>query len=702
MTISALNRRDALKLFLKGAGAFALTAQTSLFSPVYASEGPPSSGRASDFGQGLASGDPQPDSIVLWTRAEPSDGKGGKIPVRLQVSTLEDFSEVIADQVVEVGPDSDYCARALLNGLSPDTVFFYRFGAGAKWTTHVGRTRTAPLPDADRQVRFAFASCQDYKERYFGAWRRMVEDDKLKPAEEQLDFVLHLGDFIYEGAKEFGTGVRQLPPLPSGGLKTPSGYIEAVTLDDYRHIYKTVLSDPDLQAARARFAFVSTWDDHEFSNNGWQDKGTYFSPSRSWPMRKISAHQAWFEFIPALLTGALTQNDIPNSAKNFRATNVDEPKAGLEIGPMDENHQTLAAGSKAAIDSMTIVRTLRFGKHVDLLMSDTRSYRSAPPILDGMSATIVSSRLVKALDAGREDNDGNPADMISHEGKTLANPRKHSAPGTVLGPDQKKWWKASMANSDTTWRIWGNSIPLTPFRMDFSSVTDEVEDGQISSDAWDGFLHERTELMGYLEENNIGNVVSLAGDHHLHAASLISKGDGSGDGLDAPVVTEFVCAGISSFNVFEGAEYLTRKDTKSRPLLVIERPMPDGTIQFVENFNLALLKGMKAAGVAAVSGVKWLAGHFSKLDHNAHLKFVDTNGYGYGLVRVDAQAVNVEIVGTQNPHTNYGLKGAAAQYRARFHVPAQARSGTDDMKPPVMLGPDIEGRPPFPYNNWDA
>ena len=187
-----MDRRSLLKAFAGLAGTFAVTAQ----APASAAPRPITTGDFK-FAQGVASGDPQPHGVVLWTRVEATDGSSTPIALRAQLSRTPDFNAVVVDQVLTVGEDSDHTLRLVVDGLDPDTIYFYRFAAGGDYS-RMGRTRTAPAPDAEGPARFAFVSCQSYEQAFYGAWARMLADDLAAAEEEQIDFVLFLGDFIYE------------------------------------------------------------------------------------------------------------------------------------------------------------------------------------------------------------------------------------------------------------------------------------------------------------------------------------------------------------------------------------------------------------------------------------------------------------------------------------------------------------------------
>ncbi len=254
--MTGIDRRAFLKLFAASAGCFAISA-----SPI-----PFMAGGPFHFPQGLASGDPQPDAVMLWTRVEAialPTGNDKAIEVVLQVSENEDFANVVIHQALQAEPVNDHTVRVYLTGLKPDSTYFYRFFAGGDASPFIGRTRTAPLSDSRRPVRYAFLCCQNYEQGFFWALRSLVNDDMAAAPDERVEFVLHLGDFIYEhtgDVPEDETPARLIGPLPDGSAPwEPDGTRSwwqrggqaPETLNDYRFLYKTYLMDPDLQAARA-------------------------------------------------------------------------------------------------------------------------------------------------------------------------------------------------------------------------------------------------------------------------------------------------------------------------------------------------------------------------------------------------------------------------------------------------------------------
>jgi alkaline phosphatase D len=239
--------------------------------------------QSNPFTLGVASGDPAPDGIALWTRLDRDlvDAAGAihdNVPVRWEVAEDDRFARVARKGSQLAMSSLGHSVHVEVDGLQPGRHYWYRFMTRGE-VSATGRTRTAPAPNAalDR-ARFAFASCQYYEAGYYTAYRRMVEED-------DLDLVIHLGDYIYEG----GTG-RNQPRYHEGP--------EAVTLDQYRSRYVLYKSDPDLQAAHAAFPWIVTPDDHEVSNDyaGTIPRNN-MAPDR-FLQRLADAYQAYYEFMP--------------------------------------------------------------------------------------------------------------------------------------------------------------------------------------------------------------------------------------------------------------------------------------------------------------------------------------------------------------------------------------------------------------------
>jgi alkaline phosphatase D len=311
----SLERRTLFKAAGTAAGAAAVLTPFGLAGPAQAA--------TTVFGHGVASGDPLPDGILLWTRVTPTDearpgsGQGPVVSVDWQVATDAGFDTVVRSGTVRTGPDRDHTVKIDVDGLLPATTYYYRFRYGTT-NSPVGRTVTAPAHDADlAHLRLGVVSCSNWEGGFFSAYRHLA-------VRGDLDAVVHLGDYIYEYASgEFaaaGTVVRPNQPAH-----------EIVTLADYRIRHATYKTDPDLRALHALVPWIITWDDHEFANDAWSGGAQNHDPATegNWADRVAAAHRAYDEWMPVRL-GADAQ----------------------------------------------IYRRLRFGKLADLSMLDLRSYRS--------------------------------------------------------------------------------------------------------------------------------------------------------------------------------------------------------------------------------------------------------------------------------------------------------------------------------------
>lgn len=255
------------------------------------------------FAEGVASGDPHPDSVLLWTRYSAGSGRASRLT--LEVAEDEGFTRVVATARATALAASDWTCRVLVAGLRPGRVYWYRFhdesGAGSR----IGRTITAPREDDPRPVRFCFVSCQNVNQGAQNAYRRMIFEDERASEADRLSFVLHLGDFIYEivwypedrPQGMYDRRLRDIVRYPHG--EKIADFHVPVTVDDYRAVFRAYLHDPDLQDARARWPFIAIWDNHEFSWLGWQSLQKFEGKTRPAQTRKVSANQAWFEYQPA-------------------------------------------------------------------------------------------------------------------------------------------------------------------------------------------------------------------------------------------------------------------------------------------------------------------------------------------------------------------------------------------------------------------
>jgi alkaline phosphatase D len=300
------------------------------------------------FQLGIASGDPASDGVVLWTRLAPKPIEGGgmlpePVEVSWQICDDEAMTKVVQKGTTIATPDWAHSVHVEVTGLRPDRWYWYQFKAGNE-TSPKGRTRTLPAENTQpERLRLAFASCQHYEAGYYTAYEHM--------ARESLDLILHLGDYIYEGAARDGFVRRH-----------NSG--ELFTLADYRNRYALYKADAALQAAHAAAPWWVTWDDHEVDNNY-----ANLIPERparggiSFAQRRANAYKAYYEHMP------LRRASLPN-------------------GP-----------------DMQLYRQFRFGRLAEFFVLDTRQYRTDQPCGDGLKGDCLDALNPNATLLGEQQRD---------------------------------------------------------------------------------------------------------------------------------------------------------------------------------------------------------------------------------------------------------------------------------------------------------
>lgn len=276
------------------------------------------------FVAGVASGDPTPAGVVLWTRLIPDPERDQSwqretIQIDWEIASDEKFGRVVRRGREFADPEFGHSVHVDVAGLQPNRWYWYRFRCGSALSP-VGRTKTAPSGPVDR-IRFAFASCQNYQAGYYTAYQNMVRED--------LDVVVFLGDYIYEGG---GTAARTVTAE------------EPVDLAGYRRRYALYRSDPDLREAHRLFPWIITWDDHELDNNYANDVAQDSQPRDEFLKRRAAAYHAHYEWLPM-------------------------QKLCIPQGP-----------------NARIYRRLSFGPLVRFLVLDGRQYRSDQPCGDGIKA----------------------------------------------------------------------------------------------------------------------------------------------------------------------------------------------------------------------------------------------------------------------------------------------------------------------------
>ena len=602
------------------------------------------------FPEGVASGDPEPDSVILWTRRPFADGERRLLTVEIALDPQ--FARVVAATRAPVLAEADWTCRVLAAGLKPRTVYWYRFIDEEGNASRVGRTITAPRADDPRPVRFAFVSCQSVNEGWQHAYRRMIWEDEHGPADRRLGFVLHLGDFIYEVVEypdevkqRYDRTIRDIGRVPNA--RKVLNFHVPTDLDGYRTVYRAHIADPDIQSARAHFPFVCIGDNHEFSWQGWQSFIQYNGPPEPAQKLKVAAAQAWWEYIPSRVRKAsgpgLDRFDAPK-VENAPIPRVDDHGLGDE------------PNNRAALGAMTAYRAFRYGAHVDLIITDMHSYMMQDPTNRDEAAAFTSrdfpmffpEEAMQALDAGRAYPGGAPA-TIRFDGKDVANYRKDEPPFTLLGREQKAWFKQKLSDARATWKIWAASNGTLDWRFDPQNLPEETGKrwpgaGYACSGGGDlsAAYTERAELYDFVRDRGISGFVTVSGDRHSFWAGYAAKA--LPPAKFEPVGLAFITGSLSAPGLQESLEHRP-KDWPLKAAFIAERDggKPEATV------NLLMRHGVRSALEYARSGDLERARALRNPDLAPHLSFVDMGGHGYAVVTAAADRIDTEFVCIPRP-----------------------------------------------------
>ena len=602
------------------------------------------------YPQGVASGDPDDHSVILWTR-RPFD-QGDRHELTVEVARDAGFKQVVAVTRVPVLAAADWTCRALVGGLTPATEYWYRFSDNSGAGSRIGRTLTAPDADDPRPVRFAFVSCNSVNEGAQNAYRRMIWEDQS--AEHKLGFVLHLGDFIYEVVEypdevshRYARTVYDLGRIPDA--RKVGNFHVPTTLAGYRHVYQAHINDPDIQDARAHFPFVSIGDNHEFSWQGWQSFIKYGDTVEPAQRLRVAANQAWWEYVPSRVRkasgSALDQFDPP--------VVTDAP-----IDTFDDHGFGTEPNNVAAIGSMTAYRALRYGRNVELILTDFHSYKAADPTdgpeaaaLDSGEYPVLPQEWMEIVDGGKAYGGGHPPATIAIGDKTIPNYRKDAPAYSVLGREQKTWLKDRLAQSQATWKIWGATNGPMDMRTDPQNLPDGLvktkwmgkDFGTFGGGDFSAAFAERAEIYDLIRDQKISGFVTVSGDRHSFWAGYAAPALPPAE--FAPVGLSFITGSISAPGFAEATEY--SKPSAFTPLFVrkAEGAAPEATI------NLTLKRGVRAALEYAASGDIDKARALTNPDVSPHLEFVDMAGHGYAVVTAGPDAIDTEFVCIVRPVT---------------------------------------------------
>ena len=486
-----MSRRELLQKSLASFGALSLPISLTACGGD-SDDGMQSDSVKADFLHGVASGDPLKDKVILWTRLTPND-VSLRLEVIWEIALDQKFSQLVNFGKVQTAQAQDFTVKVDANKLRSNQHYYYRFRYG-NVISPIGQTKT--LPETSNTVSFAVCSCSNYPAGYFHVYQEIAKQD--------VDVVIHLGDYIYEYGKD-GYATEDAAKL--GRELALDNNKEMMTLDDYRKRYALYRKDIDLQTVHQRHPFIVIWDDHELANDTWKygaENHTEETESNKnegkFIERKIAALQAYFEWMP--------------------------------IRPVSDN------------DHLNIYRQFNFGTLVQLTMLDTRV------LARDRQLDYADYMTAQGMNFQRFQED------LNHPMRTL------------MGSTQLQWLQAQLEQSTATWNVLGQQVLMSKMlipaelllplsQMDVVALNQkipelvtlkmralqgdpsltEIEKARLTLvapynlDAWDGYAAEREALYATLRKVD-KKVVVLAGDTHNAWASDLYNQSGAHVGLE--------------------------------------------------------------------------------------------------------------------------------------------------------------------------
>jgi len=439
------------------------------------------------FGFGVASGDPTATEVLLWTRvtpiptALPGSGLGRPTNVHWEVSANPDFRSVLRRGKLRSDPTSDHTIKVVVSDLAPYTRYYYRFRALGQ-TSPVGRTQTSPdEAGVLHALRLAFVSCSNYTGGYFTAYRGLA-------ARDDLDLVLHLGDYVYE----YGNAEDRYGPAGLAGLRDHQPTTEMVSLQDYRLRHALYKSDPDLQVAHRRHPWVVIFDDHEITNDAY-DTGAENHEQQDDPDTSYTG--------PGQAPGVRAEG-------KFLRRRADAFRAYLEWMPIREP----ASYQPEPHTGTQFFRRFRFGDLAELSVVETRQNRSQ---------------------------------QVPTTAGGLPNPALAATDRQLPEREQLAWLTGALAGPGPAWHLIGNQ---TVFTRVFSVPRAGVVPGQVfNADQWDGYQADQRTLLAAMGASGQSDPVVLTGDiHSSWANDLPTDYDRYRVDRSSSVGVEFVCPSVTS------------------------------------------------------------------------------------------------------------------------------------------------------------
>lgn len=435
--------------------------------------------RASDnfiFQHGVASGDPDQQSVVIWTRVSLDT----PTPVRWEIARSPEFSQVVASGSAIAKPDSDYTVKAVPKNLVPGQQYYYRFIVNGH-VSPLGRTRTLPANDL-RHFGIALVSCSNFAFGYFNAYHAIANDPKV-------DLVLHTGDYIYEyGADGWGADVaRQL-----GRVHKPAH--ETVSLSDYRLRHAQYKTDRGSQAMHAAHPMICCWDDHESANNPWLNGAQNHQPDSEgeWSERRTAAVQAYYEWMP-----------------------IRDPIDAQQRLAFSRQYKVGNLATIVTLESRHTARTeqIDYLKYAGSIQSQADA--------DAFKATVVADPKREMLSQATQNLLVNAFDQSRQQGQPWRLVGNASPIARMLVPD--------VAASGVT-----DGEPAAQLECNAAKALFWKGKYQLPfyTDTWDGYPAARERLYAQCRERGIQDMVFLTGDSHSFWLNQLADEEGNPMGLE--------------------------------------------------------------------------------------------------------------------------------------------------------------------------
>lgn len=513
-----MDRRQFLRC---AAGAFTVsslaTALTACKSGVGGGPNPEETGGGVfRFPQGLACGDPSPTSGVFWTRVIRGDGQQGDIPVVLELSRTpipegENSFRLAMTIPVVAKQENDYIIHHKVTGLEPDTIYYFRFVASGDWSHPVGRFRSLPSGEAEvSRTQFGVINGFDWN---LGHWEGLVA---LQNNFRELFYVIQLGGAINEmipvaGSNRLTEPVHEEMHLPDG--TTVDGFGRAArTYADYRYLQQIYRTDSRLQKLLATFTLLPMFGDNDFSNDSWQAHETYSNANTEQRDRLLAALAAWMQYMP-----------------------LDWGDVSYDPGNSD-------------FSSIKLYRNFRFGNLLNLMLTEQRLQRTDHAIPEAVAHAPLNQ----------------PGSVGSRVLPVVAELGRYSTSAQkILGDGQMAWLKGQLAAPGVVWNMIAGESSMTRVPLNLAREPDFPPELKteflLTADSWGGYQVQQTELIDFVRQRNIGNVVSVAAGGLFTAAEIWSDYT-----QRSPVMVECTTAPVSGHTLTEQVSAQLSQQTDKR------------------------------------------------------------------------------------------------------------------------------------------